>query len=134
MNEKNLEVYRQRYETFRHLDKLRWQMLQILVAIGTATTLILRSTSGPLGWWFFVFLGLALLVLAFAMHKINHGLRKNGKVLKIKGEAVGDTEIPNVSNTIKSISHLLVLIVMSSGVVLLAYGLYLICPYMNIQL
>ena len=29
------EVYRQRYETFRHLDRLRWQMLQIAVGIGS---------------------------------------------------------------------------------------------------
>ena len=109
MNNETLEVYRQRYETFRHFDKLRWQMLQILVAIGTATTLILRSTSGPLGWWFFMFSGAGLVVLSIAMHKINQGLRKNGETLKAKGEAIGDTEIPEVSNQWCSIAHWLML-------------------------
>ncbi|MCY3996752.1 MAG: hypothetical protein OXF07_11460 [Rhodobacter sp.] len=50
-SESDLEIYRQRYETFRHLDRLRLQMLQILVAVGTATTLVLKATSGPPEWW-----------------------------------------------------------------------------------
>jgi len=117
-----VEVYRQRYETFRHLDKLRWQMLQILVAIGTATTLILRSTSGPLAWWFFVLLGGALLVLAFAMHKINQGIRGNGKVLQKTGKVVGDDAIPDVSNPWRSVAHWLTIGTGTVGVVLLIYG------------
>ena len=35
-----LEIYKQRYETFRYLDRLRWQMLQIAVIVGS---LILAS-------------------------------------------------------------------------------------------
>ena len=30
-----LEIYKQRYETYRHFDKLRWQMLQIAVGAGS---------------------------------------------------------------------------------------------------
>ena len=41
--QENIEIYRQRYETFRHLDKLRWQMLQILVAIGSLNCSIGQS-------------------------------------------------------------------------------------------
>ena len=48
MTDENLEIYRQRYETYRHFDKLRWQMLQILVAIASATALLLRYTTGTL--------------------------------------------------------------------------------------
>ncbi|MCY4197233.1 MAG: hypothetical protein OXD33_10010 [Rhodobacteraceae bacterium] len=125
-DDRNMEIYRQRYETFRHLDKMRWQMLQILVAIGTATTLILRSTSdsGSLAWWFFMFLGAGLVVLAIAMHKINQGLRKNGEALKAKGEVIGDTKIPDVSNQWASIAHWLMLGTLLLGVVLLVYGTY----------
>ena len=59
MGEENIEIYRQRYETFRHFDKLRWQMLQILVAVASATALLLRSTTDPIEWWFFCLLGAA---------------------------------------------------------------------------
>jgi len=118
-----MEIYRQRYETFRHLDKLRWQMLQILVAIGTATTLILRSTSGTPEWWFFMFLGLGLLVLAFAMHKINRGLQENGKVLRETGRAVGDNAIPDVSSQWRSAAHWLMFGTASLGAGLLAWGI-----------
>jgi len=124
VNENDLEIYRQRYETFRHLDRLRWQMLQILVAVGTATTLVLRATLGPPEWWFFALLGLTLLMLAFVLCKINLGLRRNGEILKIKGAAVGDTEIPDVSSTVKSASFLLTLLIAVSGAGLLACAFF----------
>jgi hypothetical protein len=44
--EADLEIYKQRYETYRHLDKLRWQILQIVVAVGSAAVLTLRATPG----------------------------------------------------------------------------------------
>ncbi len=120
-----MEIYRQRYETFRHLDKLRWQMLQILVAIGTATTLILRCTSGTLEFWSFTILGMALLVLAFAMYKINKGIRGNGKALQKTGKMVGDGDIPDVSNEWHSAGHWLMIGTGTVGVILLIKGLLL---------
>ena len=49
-----LEVYKQRYETFRHLDRLRWQMLQISVAVAPLIIAFgARTDAGPV-WWVMV--------------------------------------------------------------------------------
>ncbi len=37
-DQNNLEIYKQRYDTFRHLDRLRWQMFQI--AVGAAALIL----------------------------------------------------------------------------------------------
>ena len=126
MGESKIEVYRQRYETFRHLDKLRWQMLQLLVALGTATALILRSTTGPLEWWFYLLLGGALVLIAAVMHLISAGIRRNGEVLQKVGKDIGDTEIPDVSVPMKSISHWMMLCVGLSGLGLIVWGIKIV--------
>ena len=38
-----LEIYRQRYETYRHLDRLRWLMLQIVVGAGSLILVFARG-------------------------------------------------------------------------------------------
>jgi hypothetical protein len=47
-----LEIYKQRYEVWRHFDKLRWQLVQLLVAIFSASALVVRATEGAIEWWF----------------------------------------------------------------------------------
>ncbi|MCY4008033.1 MAG: hypothetical protein OXE84_14615 [Rhodobacteraceae bacterium] len=121
-----VEIYRQRYETFRHLDKLRWQMLQLLIAIGSATAIGLRFTKGTPEWWFCLLLGVALVLLAIVMHRISTGIRKNGRVLKTVGKAVGDTEIPDVSNSMKSIAHWLMLAVAIVGTLLIVFSVKMV--------
>ena len=74
MTDENIEIYRQRFETFRHFDKLRWQMMQILVAVASATALLLRSTAGTIEWWFYYLLGASLLFIAFVMIRIGNGI------------------------------------------------------------
>jgi len=113
--EVNTVIYTQRYETFRHLDKLRWQMLQLLIAIASATALVLRSTSGDIEWWFYLLLGFALAILAVVMLRIGSGVRKNAVALKEAAEAIGDNGIPDVSNKWKSIAHWIAILVMGLG-------------------
>ncbi|WP_428543304.1 hypothetical protein [Profundibacter sp.] len=115
----SVEIYNQRYETFRHLDKLRWQMLQLLVAIATATALVLRSTSGEIEWWFYLLLGIALVTLAFVMLRIGSGIRNNAKALKVAAEAIGDNGMPDVSNEWKSIAHWIAVFVLGLGAFLI---------------
>ena len=45
-----LEIYKQRYETFRYLDRLRWQMLQIAVGTGSLILSFGRDGSEPERW------------------------------------------------------------------------------------
>ena len=125
MTDKNLEIYRQRYETYRHFDKLRWQMLQILVAIASATALLLRYTTGTLEWWFFCLLGTSLLIIGFVMLRIGDGIRANNKVLKKAAEAIGDNRIPAVSNPWKSVAHWISVLVMALGAFLLIKSIWM---------
>ena len=125
-----IEIYRQRYETFRHLDKLRWQMLQILVAIVSATALFLRFTTDSMEWWGYFLLGLALVVLGFILNKINIGIRNNGAVLKNVAEAIGDSGIPDVSNRWKSVAHWITVFVFISGLFLIFGSIWIgICDW-----
>lgn len=125
MTHKNLEIYQQRYETYRHFDKLRWQMLQILVAIASATALLLRYTTGTLEWWFFCLLGTSLLIIGFVMLRIGDGIRANNKVLKKAAEAIGDNGIPTVSNPCRSVAHWISVSVMVLGALLFAKSIWM---------
>lgn len=122
--QKSVEIYTQRYETFRHLDKLRWQMLQLLIAVASATALVLRSTSGELEWWFFALLGAALAALAFVMLRIGGGIRKNAIALRKAGTAIGDNGLPDVSNKWKSVAHWLAISVMILGFAMMAMAAF----------
>ena len=125
MPDSEVEVYRQRYETFRHFDKLRWQMLQLLVAVASATAVVLRSTEGAVEWWFFSLLGFALLLISFVMFKISAGIRRNSEVLRHAAETVGDRRIPDVSNPWRSVAHWLALAVCVVGGALLISSIFL---------
>jgi len=114
-----LEVYRQRYETFRHLDKLRWQMLQILVAIGTATALVLRATPGAPEWWFSTLIGGSLILIGWVIEKINQGVRMNQTALKKAAELIGDTDIPDISNKWKASSTYISIAALTLGAIMI---------------
>ena len=125
MIDENLEIYRQRYETYRHFDKLRWQMLQILVAVASATALLLRYTVGTLDWWFFCFLGTSLLIIGLVMIRISDGIRANNKVLKKAAEAIGDNGIPAMLNPWKSVAHWISVLVIALGAFLLITSIWM---------
>jgi len=97
-----LEIYKQRNETFRYLDRLRWQMLQIAVIVGS---LILASGTEKFEpeRWVFVVAGVLLTIFGITMLKIRHGINKNNQVLRKAAAQVGDTEIPDPANWWKSI-------------------------------
>jgi len=123
MNMEQLEIYKQRYETFRHLDKLRWQMLQIAVATGSLVLVFGKDGSKP-EWWVWVAIGMILLILGFAMMQIGNGIRKNGKVLHNAGNAIGDVNIPKQLSNWRSISFWIALIMIVVGFVSLALSIY----------
>ena len=67
-----IEIYKQRYETYRHLDRLRWQMLQIAIGVGSLILAFARGGCKP-DWWIFLVVGLLLIIFGSAMLKIGHG-------------------------------------------------------------
>lgn len=119
-----LEIYRQRYETFRHLDKLRWQMLQIAVATGSVVLVFGRDGSTRPGWWTWAAVGMILLILGFAMIRIGNGIKKNGEVLRSVGNVIGDINIPKQSSNCSSVSFWIAITMMVVGFVCLALSFY----------
>jgi hypothetical protein len=105
MIENNREIYRQRYETFRHLDKLRWQMFQLLAAIASTSALVLRVSEYNVDWWFFLLLGISLVVIAISSDRISSGIRKNNIFLREAAQRVGDQGIPDISSHWRSLTH-----------------------------
>jgi len=127
-NQKEIEIYRQRFETFRHLDRLRWQMLQILIGIGSVSALVGRASTEPAKWWFFAVIGIALLLLAFIMSKINNGIRMNSVALKTAATKIDDFPIPDVSRKWKTSSHWIAVIVFVSGALCLGLAAVRLIP------
>ncbi|WP_299955412.1 hypothetical protein [uncultured Roseobacter sp.] len=123
MSDQQIEIYRQRYETFRHLDRLRWQMAQVLVAVLSAAALIFRTSPDGVGGAFWLFLGLAFLTIALVMNRISQGIEKNGEVLKAFGAAVGDDRIPSASSGWQSVTHWLTIVIAIGGAGCLIFGL-----------
>ena len=119
------EIYSQRYETFRHLDKLRWQMLQLLIAVATGTALVLRSTTGEIEWWFYALVGFSLSVIAFVMLRIGDAIRRNAVVLRSAADTIGDDGIPDTSNKWKSVAYWLAIVVLALSFLLVLKAIQL---------
>ena len=92
--ESDREVYRQRYETFRHLDRMRYQLLQILVALGAAIAIFFRFKEDPVEWWILMLVGAMIFLIGNAMSKVSSGVWANNGVLSKIGRKIGDTDIP----------------------------------------
>lgn len=120
--ESDIEVYRQRYETFRHLDRMRFQLLQILVAFGAAAAIFFRFQPAPAEWWFFMLVGVMLSLIGSAMSKVSRGLWANNDALRKVGRKVGDIDIPAPTNKYRSVSYWISVIVQSLGVLFALIG------------
>lgn len=94
-NNNALEIYKQRYATFRHLDRLRWQLLQISVGVGSLALAFTANSSKSPGWW--ALLGLMFIIFGVVMERIRKGLNKNNEVLRDVANQIGDKGIPPVS-------------------------------------
>ena len=113
-----LEIYRQRYETYRHLDRLRWQMLPIAGGAGAAILALARYRSEP-EWWVFLGVGLLLTISGVAMLRIGQGINKNGEVLRKVAAVIGDDDIPPVAKWFKSVAFWISLTMIGFGVLCL---------------
>ena len=123
-----LEIYKQRYEkqryeTYRHLDKLRWQMLQIAVAAGSVVLVFGGGAATGPEWWVLAIVGLLLVIFGFVMERIRHGISANGSVLKNVGELVGDVGVPQPVMWCKSSSFWVAFAIISLGILCFAFAL-----------
>ena len=113
-----LEIYRQRYETYRHLDRLRWQMLPVAAGAGAAILAFARYRSEPV-WWVFLGVGLLLVISGVAMLRIGQGINRNGEVLQKIAATIGDQDIPPVGKRLKSVAFWISWTMIGLGVICL---------------
>ena len=118
-----LEIYKQRYETYRHLDRLRWQMLQIAVGAGLLALAFAKDGAKP-NWWVFAVVGAMFFFFGLVMLRIGHGIKMNGQVLSKAADLVGDVDIPPVSTVWKSVSFWIASTLIVVGVVCVGLAYY----------
>ena len=111
-----LEIYKQRYDTYRHLDKLRWQMFQIAIGSGSVVFAFGRGESSEPDWWVLAIIGFLLVIFGLVMERIRNGISMNGMVLEKVGKIVGDADIPPVSRWWKSVSFWISAFLMTLGI------------------
>lgn len=92
-----IEIYRQRYETYRHLDKLRWQMLQISVAVAPLVLAFSVRNDQPPPVWSWIAIGIFLLITGWVMERMRTGLNNNSAVLRKYSEILGDADQPTLN-------------------------------------
>ena len=114
-----IEIYRQRYETYRHLDRLRWQMLQIAVG-GSSLILAFARGDSNADRWVLAVAGFLLIMFGLVMIRIGHGINRNGEVLSKAASVVGDAGIPSTSKWWKSISFWIACVLVLSGITCIA--------------
>ena len=109
-----LEIYKQRYDTYRHLDRLRWQIFQIAVGAGTLTLAFARGTDKP-DWWVLTIVGCMLCIFGIVMLRIGHGIKNNGEILRRIARELGDDFVPEVNKWWKSVSQWVAVTLIVSG-------------------
>lgn len=109
----DLEIYKQRYDTFRHLDRLRWQMFQI--AVGAAALILGFKGNLSLEWGSWVGVGLLFISLGYAKLRIGSGVVMNSKVLREFGAKIGDANIPEATE--KGVSFRIAYVLIAFGIV-----------------
>ena len=110
-------IYQQRYEVYRHLDRLRWQMMQIGITAGSIALTFGSKTVGNPEWWVWLAVGIVLFFTGAAMMRIGSGIRANAKILCIAGKVIGDVNIPGKSPGRQSVAFWIAMTMMIAGVV-----------------
>jgi uncharacterized membrane protein len=111
----NKTIYEQRYETYRHLDNLRWFIFQI--AISVAAGIISLKDSVQESSLFAI--GLILFLSGSLIAKINHGVDDNNIILSKVGKNIGDSSIPIPKKHYKSISWWIAFCLIATGAIIL---------------
>ena len=119
----DLEIYRQRYATFRHLDRVRWQLLQIAVGAGSLALVLTARDGGEPAWWVLVGLGLMFIIFGTAMEKIRLGINKNNNVLREHALRIGDQGIPKTTKLWRSVAWWIAWILIIIGIACIILGI-----------
>ena len=117
----DLEIYKQRYDTFRHLDRLRWQMFQIAVITASLVMGIKGEPLANLHGVIWVGMGTLFVFLGFAKLKISEEIMRNYFALKDSGRKIKDTYIPD--GTKSGITSAITAALLVTGYIFIRIGL-----------
>lgn len=124
-------VYQQRYETFRHLDRIRWLLygrIAVLLSTGLGAVFVVLRYSDvmPSNFLFAtisLFVGFFLLLSGLSMKKIGKGIHENSKVLHAFGQKIGDVKIPKTQTSWRSVAWWISMAAVVSGGALMVFSL-----------
>lgn len=126
----HLEIYKQRYEVYRYLDRLFWQMLQLSAGILAIAATLGSTINATQLYWAVLGVGTVLTLLALAMMQIRRGITKNAIVLKAAAAEIGDTHIPAPRR--RGVSFWISLSVLILGVTLVVIAIFeILMSYMK---
>ena len=94
-----IEIYKQKYETFRHFDRLRWQLLQIAI-FSSAGIVAFSETAGDYSLptlFARAAVGVILVFIAIVMLRLRRDMVTNTSVLREAGRRIGDESIPSAT-------------------------------------
>lgn len=89
-----LEIYRQKYEVFRHFDSLRWHIPTFSLGAGSLLLGFAAKEGQTPAWWAFCVFGVLSLFSSFAIYRVRKGLHKNHEALSAIACIIGDNYIP----------------------------------------
>ena len=91
----DIEIYKQKYENFRHFDKLRWQMPGIALAIGAGVVALASRSGVPLDLvsLLLLLLSMGTAVCAYTVHRIRYRLEENRAALIEVAHRLGDDHV-----------------------------------------
>jgi len=126
-----MEIYKQRYETFRHLDSMRYQVQNIAILLGTLFAGYAASLDGSFHPAFGLIVGIIFMSFAFTMRRISSGVVANSKTLKEFGEKIGDTALPEASLGWRTATFWTTLATFLIGAGLVIYSAFRFLPCWN---
>ena len=121
--DRQLEIYRQRYETFRFHYRLEWQMLQAGVAIGLVTLGLGEKAFDP-KWWQFLISGSVFLTFSYAMHRMAKGNREHRPIWMHYARVVGDPTVAEIGSPWKSAAVQARVVLFLAGLILIGVGVW----------
>ena len=126
MNKDYKTIYEQRYENYRHLDRLRWFIFQIAISIVGIIISLFTHLDGSM----ILGAGLILLSAGLIMLKINHGVDLNNIALRKVAIELGDQWVPDTDKRrkLQSTSWLTSYFLIITGVLM---SLYKILPFIS---
>jgi hypothetical protein len=93
----DVTIYQQKYEIFRHFDKLRWQTPGIAFAIATGVVAISirKETPQVVMEYLLAIMGFGAIMCAYTMRRIGIQIEFNRTVLDMVARRIGDRGIPS---------------------------------------